>query len=27
LAFFFFLVDFVTPNRKTLWLRKIKLFG
>jgi len=27
LAFFFFLLDFITPNRKTLWLRKIKLFG
>jgi Ca-activated chloride channel family protein len=27
LALFFFMLDFVVPNRKTLWLRKIKLFG
>jgi len=27
LALFFFILDFIVPNRKTLWLRKIKLFG
>ena len=27
LALFFFMLDFIVPNRKTLWLRKIKLFG
>ena len=27
LALFFFLVESFTPNRKTLWIRKIKLFG
>jgi Ca-activated chloride channel homolog len=27
LALFFFILDFITPNRKTLWLRKINLFG
>ena len=26
-ALFFFLVESLTPNRKTLWIRKIKLFG
>ncbi len=26
-ALLFFILDFITPNRKTLWLRKIKLFG
>ena len=26
LALFFFIVDLIVPNRKTLWLRKIKLF-
>ena len=25
-ALFFFILDFITPNRKTLWLRKINLF-
>ena len=27
LALFFFILDLILPNRKTLWLRKIKLFG
>jgi len=27
LSLFFFILDFIVPNRKTLWLRKIKLFG
>ena len=27
LALFFFLVESLTPSRKTLWIRKIKLFG
>lgn len=27
LALFFFVLDFITPNRKTQWLRKINLFG
>ena len=27
LALFFFTLDLIVPNRKTLWLRKIKLFG
>ena len=27
LALLFFILDFITPNRKTLWLRKINLFG
>jgi Ca-activated chloride channel family protein len=27
LALFFFILEFITPNRKTLWLRKINLFG
>jgi len=27
LALLFFILDFIVPNRKTLWLRKIKLFG
>ena len=27
MALFFFTLDIILPNRKTLWLRKIKLFG
>ena len=27
LALFFFLLESITPNRKTLWIRKLKLFG
>ena len=26
-ALLFFLLESITPNRKTLWIRKIKLFG
>ena len=27
IALFFFILDLILPNRKTLWLRKIKIFG
>ena len=27
MALIFFTLDIILPNRKTLWLRKIKLFG
>jgi Ca-activated chloride channel family protein len=27
IALIFFILDIILPNRKTLWLRKIKLFG